>query len=1052
MIERIFLGWTAPALERAASLLVERYRDGGEVRMEGATVVLPGARAGRRLMERLLEEAEREGARLFPPRVTTIGALPEMLYEPVRPLADDVLARRAWVRALRGADRARLAEVFPALPAANDARGWATLARQLERLHEAVGAGGLGFADVAERCGSGLLHDDGARWQVLAEVQKAYLALLARLGYDDRERARMDALARSAIATDREVWLVGIVDAPPVVRRMLEAVEGPPVRSLVHAPEERADAFDALGCVVPEAWADAELDVPDERLVFVERPADQAIAALRAVAALGARYTAEEISVGVPDTGLVAYLEREFRAAGVPVRYAGGAPLSRTAPYRLLAAIAAYLDGRRYDALAALLRHPDLGRWLARAPATEAGEAAGADAPRDGEGAGELSAQVGGRDAPAEGDARGTGEPGARASAWDAPSARDSELILGIADRYFTESLPAHVRAWPAGADRRREALQAVVRTLDSDRLLGRLEGERRLAAWAPVVLELLAEVYGDEVGRGDAEARGIVAACEAIRDAAESFFRLPVAADEACDAVTAIRQLLDEVAAAAVPPEGDHAAVELLGWLELHLDDAPAMVITGLNEPHVPESVSADAFLPNALRARLGLPDNARRYARDAYTLAAIVASCPEVWLISGRRDAAGDPLRPSRLLFAAPPRTVAERVRRFFGGEAGSRAETSAAQALDSGMAAGAGDTAATGAVAGADAAVGSGTVAGARSAGAAGPENADVFTLAPPTGRFHLPPEPELRAPAQIEALRVTDFRLLLNDPYLFALERVLRLEAIADDAREMDGGLFGSLAHDVLRRFAESDVAGSTDAAAIARRLDALLDEEAGRRFGRSALPAVIVQVEQLRARLHAFAAWQAGWAAAGWRIAAFEAEPPEPGVPFNVDGQPILLRGRIDRIDRNETTGEWAVFDYKTSDAGEGPEKTHRKGRGEDRRWVDLQLPLYRHLLPALRGGDGAPVVPPDDATGVRLGYLLLPRDLDAVGVAFAEWSPEELAGADEAAREAVRALRENRFVFDPERTTVRAGDPFARLLGLGQLTAVAADDEEGGDA
>src|SRR5690606_30689355 len=274
---------TEPALERAASLLVERYRDGAEVRMEGATVVLPGARAGRRLQERLLEEAERAGARLFPPRVTTIGVLPEMLYEPARALAGGVLARRAAVGARRGADRARLAEVFPARPAADDARGWATLARQLERLHEAVGAGGLGFADVAERCGAGLLHDDGARWRVLAEVQDAYLELLAGLGYDDRERARMDALARGGVATDREVWLVGIVDAPPVVRRMLEAVEGPPVRSLVHAPEELADAFDALGCVIPEAWADAEVAVPDERLVFVERPADQATAALRAV-------------------------------------------------------------------------------------------------------------------------------------------------------------------------------------------------------------------------------------------------------------------------------------------------------------------------------------------------------------------------------------------------------------------------------------------------------------------------------------------------------------------------------------------------------------------------------------------------------------------------------------------------------------------------------------------------------------------------------------------------------------------------------------------------
>jgi len=991
MIERIFLGWDSPALERAAALLVERYRDGAEVRMDRATVVLPGARAGRRLVERLLEESERVGARLFPPRVTTIGALPEMLYEPARPLADDVLARRTWARALRGMDRARLAEVFPSLPAVDDERGWATLARQLERLHVAVGAGGLGFADVAERCGAGLLHDDSVRWRILAEVQDAYLELLARLGYDDRERARMDALARGGIGTEREVWLVGIVDGPPVVRRMLEAVEGPPIRSLVHAPEALADRFDALGCVVPEAWADAEIAVPDERLVFVEGPGDQAAAALQAVASLGGRLTPEEITIGVPDPGLVAYLERAFRAAGVPVRYAGGAQLSRTSPYRLLAAIAAYLDGRRYDALASLLRHPDLGRWLARALAA--------------------------------GDAGGGESPGGSAGARAVLSPGDPDAILGIADRYFMESLPAHVAGRLAGEGWRRDVLEAAVRALDSDPLFGRLEGKRRLAGWAPVILELLAEVYADEVRGGDADSRAIVAACDAIRNAAEAFFRLPEAADEVCDAVTAIRLLLDEVASAAIPPEADHAAVELLGWLELHLDDAPAMVITGLNEPHVPKSVSADAFLPNALRARLGLPDNARRYARDAYTLAAILASCPEVRLIAGRRDAAGDPTRPSRLLFAAPARTVAERVLRFFNGEGG-----------------GVGDVAAAGS--GAD------DSPSVDAAAAHVGRRADASSSA---SRFQLPPEPELRAPAPIEALRVTDFRLLLNDPYLFALERVLGLEAISDDAREMDGALFGSLAHEVLRRFAESDVATSTDAEAITRRLDAILDEEVGRRFGRSALPAVVVQVEQLRARLHAFAVWQAGWAAQGWRIAAFEVQPPEPGVPFDVDGVPILLRGRIDRIDHNPTTGEWAVFDYKTSDAGEKPEKTHRRGRGEEKRWVDLQLPLYRHLLPALRDGDGAPIVPPGVVDDVRLGYILLPRDLEGVGPAFAEWSPEELETADDAARDVVRMLRENRFAFDPDRTIVRPGDPLGRLLGLGQLAGAGADEEEAGD-
>jgi ATP-dependent helicase/nuclease subunit B len=178
----------------------------------------------------------------------------------------------------------------------------------------------------------------------------------------------------------------------------------------------------------------------------------------------------------------------------------------------------------------------------------------------------------------------------------------------------------------------------------------------------------------------------------------------------------------------------------------------------------------------------------------------------------------------------------------------------------------------------------------------------------------------------------------------------------------------------------------------------------------------------------------------------------EVGPSESGVAFEVDGRPVLLRGRIDRIDHNPTTGEWAVFDYKTSDRGEDPERTHRRGRGEEKRWVDLQLPLYRHLLPAIRRDDGSPLIPPDAVDRVRLGYLLLPRDLEGVGAAFADWGAEDLALADETARDVVRAIRENRFFFDPERAATFPGDPLARLLGLGQLAGGSLDGEEGDDA
>ena len=113
---------------------------------------------------------------------------------------------------------------------------------------------------------------------------------------------------------------------------------------------------------------------------------------------------------------------------------------------------------------------------------------------------------------------------------------------------------------------------------------------------------------------------------------------------------------LLAEAEGAAIPPDPDRAAIELLGWLELHLDDAPVAIVTGFNEPYLPKTVNADAFLPNRLRSALGLEDNAARYARDAYQLTAILHSRDQVRLIAGRRNQHVEPVLAEHVRHECP------------------------------------------------------------------------------------------------------------------------------------------------------------------------------------------------------------------------------------------------------------------------------------------------------------------------------------------------------------------------------------------------------------
>ena len=67
--------------------------------------------------------------------------------------------------------------------------------------------------------------------------------------------------------------------------------------ALVLAPAELADHFDELGCLDAERWNARALPLPLERWRVVDRPEDQARAALRALAEVPGRPTPDELRV-----------------------------------------------------------------------------------------------------------------------------------------------------------------------------------------------------------------------------------------------------------------------------------------------------------------------------------------------------------------------------------------------------------------------------------------------------------------------------------------------------------------------------------------------------------------------------------------------------------------------------------------------------------------------------------------------------------------------------------------------------------------------------------
>ena len=138
-ITRVFLGWDRPLLVTAAEWLARRYGSADELNLGGVVVVVPGRRAGRRLLELLVLRAESSSRRLTPPRIETLGALPETLYPLQRPLANDLVQQLTWAKALREIGTGTQEKIVPKPPAADDALAWWSLGTLLWQQHREIG-------------------------------------------------------------------------------------------------------------------------------------------------------------------------------------------------------------------------------------------------------------------------------------------------------------------------------------------------------------------------------------------------------------------------------------------------------------------------------------------------------------------------------------------------------------------------------------------------------------------------------------------------------------------------------------------------------------------------------------------------------------------------------------------------------------------------------------------------------------------------------------------------------------------------------------------------
>ncbi len=915
------LPWDRPLLDRAVTHFAAGWHGDGALDLSDRMIVVPTRQAGRRLREALAVFAAEHGSAVLAPRVVGPEQVLDLAVPKEVAIATRAQVLTAWVAVLRAARFGELREVFPVDPPERDFAWALRLANEMARLQAALAEGGLRFADVAATAGANF--EEPRRWAQLALLEDAVDARLAQRRVATLQAASIAAAGAPAGPPPgvARVSLLGVVDPLPLALRVLESwSQTVAVEVLAFGPADEAGVFDEWGRPRPDVWCGRELALEPftQRVHLCADPAAQSERMAECVVAL--RGSPGAVGVGSADPEVLPLLAGELRAAGVECHLPEGRPLEREALAGLI------------EALRAAATEDDWATAMALARRTE------------------VLAHIG---AGAGGDAALAG------------------LLAGI-DALHDQALPPTLRV----ARRAAAALESrhVGLGVALDRLNALIEEVRAgafPAAWAAVLARLAG---GRELDLSCAEDRAFAEAAEAWRTATAEVSAAAPGELSAGDACALALQLFG---AGRLFEDKPANAVELDGWLELVFRDEPLLLVAGLNDGCAPEAVTGHAFLPESLRERLGLKTNAQRLARDAWQLAALAASRADggrLEFFLGKASAAGDPLRPSRLLFQCGDALLPERVR--------------------------------------------------------------FLFRELPPAGgpvawrrawRWRVP---WVGAPAR---LRVTGFRDYLACPFRFYLKHALRMEPVDAAKRELDARDFGTLVHSVLERLGQ-EVAwrDCTEGDELARWFEEALEAVVAARFGAELSLPLRVQVASARQRLTAVARLQAAERAAGWVVDRTEWK--LPAGKLVVGG--LAVSGTIDRIERHERTGAWRVLDYKTSETAKTPAKAHlrldRAGKawleparvevgGKPHRWTDLQLPLYRWALGELLG-----------AREVGIGYFNLPKAVSTTAIALWEDFDDTLQESALRCAEAVGAgVKAGRFwppAEDPE------NDDFAALV------------------
>jgi len=839
---RHFLDWNEPLTHLVRVFLIPEPPVSC-VDLSDTWVVVPTRQAGRRLREKLASFCGEHGTALIPPVVEE----PMGLLRTLDRVAGPLITQSVWARVLMDMQPEAYPDLFPKPPPVRDFSWAQRTADMIQRVRNILVEGGCLIRDVYDKHASSL--PEAGRWHDLSQLEEIYLQRVHQTGLRDRCQALIEQGQTPVLSPSiTRIILASVPDPSPLILHALETLaQRHSVEILVHAPASLAAHFDDWGHPVKEAWTKGVMDIPDpsQNILTATTPSEQAARVVELIREEQERFGPLDVAIGVPDPEVCEYMATQLSQLDLMAFNPSGHPFRTHRLFQLLTRIHDLLAYPSYAHIAAFLRHPDT-----------------------------LLALTSQRNI-------------------------SPDLLLSEMDRLQNKHLPQNL-----------SDLERVSKSVESNHPLhAALELIREILAAAnlgsldQMIQHIMPLLYAHQTV--DPQTRD----GESFVAVAKKVVRLLEETQQACfndlhlKNHESLQLLLKAMDKESWYEDSQHSQVDLEGWLELPWNDAPFLIVTGLNEGLVPDGRMSDVFLPDTLLAALGLRSDGDRMARDAYLMTALIASRVEkgrACFIVGKFSRTGDPLLPSRLLFRCEDHELPERANRLF----------------------------------------------------QMPPTRARLF---PAKAGFQLDPARALRR--NINRLGVTAFRQYLACPFRFYLAQVARMQELADHEQEMDALTFGHIMHYALQGL--EDQPRMQDESELIAMFLSRAEQRVLEQYGAHPPLPVVMQMESIRQRLIATAHIQSTVIADGWVPTHFEQ-------PVSCTIGTITLRGVIDRVDYHPDLKSWRILDYKTTDKCTSPSDAHWAGvredtpeyavapaaglRGKNARWVDLQLPIYHQLF------------------------------------------------------------------------------------------------------